>query len=175
MKKYTSTLALIICALGAFAQNNHANNILVRHDTTLLKAEESEWIVRSLIKNDPALTSQIGKSVSLIILQAIEKGKLKAIDPETNKPIPAKEIFTWKMTADTITIYNNEGNITKYQAVKRLLSSDYFKQLRIFQDWYFDVSNGKLHSEIKWIELMGDISTSQGVYLGKVAFCRIYY
>jgi len=175
MKKYTSIFALIICTFGAFAQNNQLNSILVRHDTTLLNAEECEWIIKSLIKNDPALTSQIGKPVPLIMLEGIEKGKLKAIDPETNKPIPAKEIFTWKMGTDTIPIYDNEGNITKYQAVKRLHSSDHLKQLRIYQDWYFDVSTGKFHSQIKWIELMADVSTSNGVYLGKVALCRIYY
>jgi Gliding motility associated protein GldN len=174
MKKNIATIALIIFGLSTVAQTN-TSSILVRHDTTLLKAEESEWIVKSLIKNDPALTSEIGKPVTLIILEAIEKGKLKAIDPETNKLIPAKEIFTWKMSADTIPVYDNEGNITKYQTVRRLHSSDYLKQLRIFQDWYFDVSTGKLHCQIKWVELMEDLSTSQGIYLGRVALCRVYY
>jgi hypothetical protein len=110
MKKYIPTIALIICALSTVAQNNNTGSILVRHDTTLLKADECEWIIKSLIKNDPALTSEIGKEVSLIIMQAIEKGKLKAIDPETNKPIPAKEIFTWKMATDTALIYDTDGN-----------------------------------------------------------------
>lgn len=174
MKKYIPAIALIICALSTVAQTN-TNSILVRHDTTLLKADECEWIVKSLVKNDPALTSQIGKEVSLIIMQAIEKGKLKAIDPETNKPIPAKEIFTWKMSADTIPVYDNEGNIIRDQVVKRMHSSDHLNQLRIYQDWYFDVSTGKFNGVIKWIELMEDISNSQGIYLGKVALCRVYY
>jgi len=175
MKKYSLIPALIICSLGVFAQHNQTNSMLVRHDTTLLNAEECEWVVKSLFRNDPSLTAQIGKPVPLIILQAIEKGRLKAIDPETNKPIPAKEIFTWKMNADTIPVYDNEGEITKYQAVKRKHSPDDFKQLKIFQDWYFDASTGKFHAQIKWIELMRDVSTSLGVYLGKVALCRIYY
>lgn len=149
--------------------------MLVRHDTTLLNADECRWIVKSLVKNDPSLTSEIGKPVPLIILEAIEKGRLKAIDPETNKPIPAKEIFTWKMPADTVPIYDNGGDIKMYQAVKRLHSSDTFKQIRIFQDWYFDITTGKFYTQIRWIELMGDISTSMGLYLGKVALCRIYY
>ena len=175
MKKYTLIIALIICSFSSFAQNINTNSILVRHDTTFLKADECEWIVKSLVKNDPTLTSEIGKPLSLIILQAIEKGKLKAIDPETNKPIPAKEIFTWKMGGDTIPEYDVEGNIKRYVVAKRSHSSEYLTQVRIFQDWYFDVSTGKFHSQIKWIELMEDISTSQGIYLGKVALCRIYY
>ena len=175
MKKLIVSLTLIICAFITFAQDNNANSILIRHDTTLLNADECEWVIKSLIKNDPVLTSEIGKPVPLIILQAIEKGKLKAIDPETNKPIPAKEIFTWKMSADTIPVYDNEGNVTMYQAVKMLHSSDHFKQLRIYQDWYLNVATGKFHSLIKWIELMEDITSNQGIYLGKVALCRIYY
>jgi len=175
MKKIILSFALSSFFLGTLAQKSNTNNMLVRHDTTLLNAEESEWIVKSLIKNDPALTSQIGKPIPLIMLEAIEKGRLQAVDPETNKPIPPKEIFTWKMPADTIPIYDFEGKIIKSQVVKRLHSPVYFKQVRIFQDWYFDVSTGQFHSQIKWIELMEDISTSQGIYLGKVALFRIYY
>jgi hypothetical protein len=176
MKKYTSALTLIICTFGAFAQNKNVNSILVRHDTTLLKAKECEWIVKSLIKNDPALTSDIGKPVPLIMLEAIEKGKLKAIDPETNEQIPAKEIFTWKIVADTIPMYDTKGDVSNYQVVKRLHSDEEFKEIRIFQDWYFDIATAKFRSEIKWIELMEDIiSPALGEYLGKVAFCRIYY
>jgi hypothetical protein len=175
MKKYIPTIALIICAFSSFAQNNHTNNILVRHDTTLLKAEECEWIVKSLVKNDPSLTSEIGKPVTLIILEAIEKGKLKAIDPETNKPIPAKEIFTWKMSSDTIAEFDNEGNIKGYRAMKHTHSENDLTQINIYQDWYFDVSTGKFHSVIKWIELRGNIVTSQGIFLGTTALCRIYY
>ncbi len=176
MKNVISTIALFFCAFSSFAQTTNSNSILVRHDTTLLKADECEWIIKSLIKNDPALTSEIGKPVTLIILEAIQKGKLKAIDPETNKPIPAKEIFTWKMSADTIPVYDNEGNVTMYQAVKQLHSSDNFKMLRIYQDWYFEIATGKFHSKIKWVELVEEIYTaSSGVFIGYKAFCRIYY
>ena len=175
MKKYIPTIALIICALSTVAQNNNTNSILVRHDTTLLKADECAWIIKSLIKNDPALTSAIGKEVPLIIMQAIEKGKLKAIDPETNKPIPAKEIFTWKMTGDTVPEYDAEGNIKRYLVVKRMHTSEYLNQVRIYQDWYFDVSTGKFNAVIKWIELRENIFTSQGIMLGTTALCRIYY
>ncbi|MEO6254270.1 MAG: hypothetical protein ABIO79_13235 [Ferruginibacter sp.] len=175
MKKYTATIIILICAFNSFAQSNHTNSILIRHDTTLLNAGECEWIIRSLIKNDPALTSEIGKPVSLIIMQAIEKGKIKAIDPETNKPIPSKEIFTWKMEGDTIPEYDLEGNIKRYLVARRSHAAENLTQIRIYQDWYFDVSTAKFHSRIKWIELMEDISTSMGIYLGKAPLCRIYY
>lgn len=175
MKKIFAGIAFSIFMCSASAQNSISNSILVRHDTTLLKAEECEWLIKSLVKNDPALTSEIGKPLPLIILEAIEKGKLKAIDPETNKPIPAKEIFTWRTGTDTVPVYDNEGNITKYQALKRIHSSDNFNEVRIYQDWYFNVSTGKFSTVIKWIELMQNIITSQGIFIGMTALCRIYY
>ena len=82
MKKYIITFAMLIAAFSSFAQAN-TNSILVRHDTVLLKAGECEWIIKSLVRNDPSLTSEIAKPVTQVILEAIEKGKLKAIDPET--------------------------------------------------------------------------------------------
>jgi hypothetical protein len=73
MKKHIPTIALIICALSTAAQNNNTNSILVRHDTMVLKADEYSWIIKSLIKNDRALSSEIGKEVSLIIMQGHRK------------------------------------------------------------------------------------------------------
>ncbi len=174
MKKYTLLLAAIISVFNATAQNSNSNSILIRHDTTLLKAEECEWVIKSLTKNDPALTSAIGKQLPLIILEAIEKGKLKAVDPETNKPIPGKQIFIWKLPADSVYAADTDGN-PKYFTVQRRHSSDNFTSIRVFQDWYFDLPTGKLRSVIKWMELLEEIHTSTGIFLGYAPLCRIYY
>ena len=174
MKKHIAILVLVICTFSSFSQNSNSNSILVRHDTTLLKASECEWIIKSLTKNNPELTSEIGKSVPLIILQTIAKGKLKAIDRETNKPIPGKQIYTWHLAADTMLVYNDAGNAT-YKVIQRQRSSDNIPMVRIYQDWYFDVSTGKFYSVIKWIELMEEIYSNSGTYIGSTPFCRIYY
>ena len=171
MKKYTTTLLLAIIGYGCFGQNN---SLLVRHDTTLLLANEGEWILRSLVKNDPSLTVQTGKSVPQIILEAIEKGGLTAIDPQTNQPIPGKEIFTWNMPVDSVMQADSPGKITKYVARKHQLNPSAIAQIRIFQDWYMDVSTGRFQSVIKWIELVQEVSTSTGVFIGYKPFCRIY-
>lgn len=148
--------------------------MLVRHDTTTLRAMECEWIIKSLIKNAPSVTTDIGKTIPQLILQTIEKGKLKAVDLLTGKAIPAKEIYTWHMPVDTIVQYDDAGN-TKYMAVQQRRTADNITQIRIFQDWYFDVSSGKLDSRIKWIELLEEIHTSSGIFIGYMPFCRIYY
>ena len=175
MKRYITIIALFLCTLSSFSQNGNSNGILVRHDTTLLKAEECEWIIKSLVKNNPELTSEIGKSVPQIILQAIEKGKLKAIDAETNKQITGKQIYTWRIATDTILVYDDAGKET-YKAVQRQRNPDDIPLIRIYQDWYFNVSTGKLQSVIKWIELMEEVhSNSTGIFIGYTPLCRIYY
>ena len=117
MKKHITTFTLVIAVFSSFAQKSSSNATLIRHDTTLLKAAECEWIIKWLVKNNPAGTSEIKKSVPQIIFREIEKGRVKAIDRETNKPIPAKEIYTWQMASDTIAIYDDAGNM-KYNVVQ---------------------------------------------------------
>lgn len=161
------TLTIFVSAQG--------NKMLLRHDTTLLNSDECEWIVKSLVKNDPALTPQLGKSIPLIILQAIQKGKLKAYDRTTNELIPAKEIFTWRMASDTVPQFDNEGNMTKYVVVKNEISSDMFSKIRVYQDWYMDIASGKIESQVKWIELIQEIKAFDGTIRGQMVFCRVYY
>ena len=172
MKKFITGLWITTFSFGCFAQSN---SILLRHDTTQLKALECEWVIKALIKIDPSLISEIGKSVPLIILQAIERGKLKATDPLTNKIIPAKEIFTWKMPRDTMMVADANGNYTKQEVIQRKINSDDITQLRIFQDWYFDIKTAKIQSQIKWIDLLIDVHSSSGFLLGQKNLCRIFY
>ncbi len=152
-----------------------ATKFFVRHDTTLLKASDCEWMIKSITKDELVVKTENGKSVPLLILQAIEKGKLKAFDPETNKQIPAKEIFTWQMPADTLSVYDAAGN-SKYKVVQSRVNADDIPQIRIFQNWYFNISTGKIVSEIKSIELLQEIRNNfTGVFIGNKRFCRIYY
>ena len=172
MRKYITTLLLAAINQFSFAQNS---SILVRHDTLLLKAVECEWIVKSLEKNDPSLTGQIGKTFPQILIESIASGKLKAIDPETNKQIPSKEIRTWNMRIDSVMVYDEKTGDVKMMVVKRELDPESITQIRVFQDWYMDVASGNFRSEIKWIELLREVISSSGIMLGYAPFCRIYY
>ena len=156
-----------------FGQN--ATKFFVRHDTSLLKASDCEWVIKSITKDEFAVKTEYGKSVSLLILQAIEKGKLIGFDPETTKQIPAKEIFTWQMAADTVSVFDAAGN-SKYKVVQSRVNADDITQIRIFQDWYFNMSSGKIVSESRSIELLQEIRNNfTGIFIGNKAFCKIYY
>ena len=174
MKKYLCFFLLSIALSTLHAQNNNSNSILVRHDTTTLKADDCEWIIKSLAKNDPALNQELGKSLSLFFLGAIESGKLKAFDGVTNKPIPANKILTWNLSPDSVMTTDAAGN-PKIVAKERRHSSDNIDQIRISHDWYLDIASGKLESVIKWIELREQVYTSTGMFIGYSVLCRIYY
>ena len=180
MKKYSFLFLFSIALSVLHAQSSQSNSpqgsasILVRHDTTTLKAEDCEWIIKSLVKNDPSLTQELGKPLSLFLLGAIEKGKIKAFDVISNKPIPANKILTWNLPADSVMSFDGAGN-SKIVAMKRQHSSDKIDEVRIYHDWYLDMASGKLQSVIKWIELREQVYTSSGLFIGYGALCRIYY
>lgn len=163
----------LLVSVSTFGQTN-ASAVFVRHDTTILEASDCEWIIKSLVKNDPLLTAEIGKSIPLIMLQAVQKGRLKAIDRETNQPIPGKEIFTWRMPADTVAQFDTSGNM-KYVVIQAERNPADITRLRIFQDWYFDVATAALHPVVKWIELLTEVRSSSGDFIGYMPLCRIYY
>ena len=174
MRKITIILTFIISAFSSIAQTSQSNKLLVRHDTTILQADECEWIIKSLLTNTSALTSEIGKSVPQIILEAIAKGKIKAIDVESNQPIPAKAIFTWRIGTDTVLTFDEAGN-EKYSVVQHLRNADKISRIKIYQDWYVDLLTKKFQSVIKWIELMEEVTTPSGNFIGYTSLCRIYY
>lgn len=174
MKKNICLFLFSITISVLHAQNSNSNSILVRHDTTTLKAGDCEWIIKSLAKNDPALNHELGKSLSLFLLGAIGKGKIKAFDAATNEPIPAKKILTWQIPSDSMMKYDDKGN-SKVIVVQGQHDPSRIDEIRICHDWYLDVASGKLQSVIKWIEPREQIYTSTGLFIGYRALCRIFY
>lgn len=172
MEKHLITLALAVLAYCCSAQNS---SVLVRHDTTLLKASECEWIIKSLPKNYRSLTSALGTPIPNLILQAVRKGQLRAFDPSTNKQIPAKDIYTWQMGDQTHLKTDPDGSNPREVTVKKELDLDAIVAIRVYQDWYFDVATRRLHAQLKWIELLREIHIADGSLVGRAMFCRIYY
>lgn len=137
-----------------FAQSGKPATILIRQDTTLLKVD---------------------KTSAETILQAVEQGKLKAVDCFTNQHIPARRIYTWRMSADTILRYDTIGNYTKPEIVQQHRKAEAITQIRVLQDWYFNTMSGQFISRVRWIELLEEVRSSSGVFVGLLPFCRVYY
>jgi len=174
MKSLLFFLLLLLLSLKVCCQPP-ASFVLVKHDTVILQATDCEWIIRTLVNNDSLSGHETGKSIPLVILEAIRGGRLKAIDPQTSQPIPANEIFTWRMPIDTVSRLDTSGNFVKYTAVQAERNAADFTRLRICQDWYFDPATATLQPLVKWIELIVEIRSSSGFFTGHMPFCRIYH
>ncbi|HMC99780.1 MAG TPA: hypothetical protein VKH37_06500 [Ferruginibacter sp.] len=165
-------IATLFTAFTSSAQTN--SSVFIRHDTTILKAAECEWMIRSLIKNDPAFTADLGKPIALVLFNAIENGKLKAFEYPSNQPIPGKDIRIWKMPVDSIMMYDSLGNST-IGTVQRKRNSDEITQIKVYHDWWFDLATSQFYSIPKWIDVMADVKNYAGIFIGHAVICRIYY
>jgi hypothetical protein len=151
--KLILSLILMVFASGVLAQGN-SNAVLVRRDTVRM---------------------QVDKMTAESILQAIDQGKLKAVDCVTNESIPASQVYTWRMAADTVMRYDTATDTAKMEVVWQQRKATAITQIRVRQDWYLDAISGKLSSTINWIELLEEISSFSGDFIGYRPFCRIYY
>lgn len=113
--------------------------------------------------------------IGSLIYQDILKGRLKAVDIETGKIIPAKKLMTLGMSADTVGVYdiNDPTRITAYKVVQEERSSSDFNRIRIKQDLYFDFKNERLYSVVRAVTLMQIIKLPDGTIRGQLAFCRL--
>lgn len=168
MKRITTTLAFVFTVFSSFAQNNLSKEILLRHDTTTLKTEECEWIFKP--------QARTVKSVPQVILESVQSGKLKAYDPQTNELIPGNKIYTWRQAADTMMVWDarKEENVIKVSQHK--INQEHLTRIRVYQDWYLNMATGKIESQIKKFEIMGEVLTpSSGDIIGYQILYRIQY
>lgn len=111
-----------------------------------------------------------------LIYQDLLRGRLKAIDLESGKIIPAKKILTIDMPADTIPVYdvNDPGKLVEYKVLHSERNPRDFNRIRIKQDLYFDFKNEKMYSVVKSVTLMRAFYSPDGITLRGVApFCRL--
>lgn len=166
MKKITTTIIFTLLLFTTFAQTNA---VFIRHDSTVLRSSDANWLL------PPASIPNSAHTVTTWFLQAIFKGKIKAVDPNDGKPIPGSQIYSWNMSGDTIAVYDDDLESAGYHVVKREINSQDIDRIRIQQDWYLNSASGKIYSQIRCIELMMKIYTSSGLEIGYKPFCRINY
>lgn len=113
--------------------------------------------------------------IGSLVYQDVLKGRLKAIETETGKPIPVKKFLTWRMPADTMVVYDIEDptKIREFRVVQQERSSREFTRIRIKQDLYFDFKNERLYSVIRSVILLAPVRFYDGTIRGYVSFCRL--
>jgi hypothetical protein len=146
-------------------------------DVVLLNTNEVDY---SFDRKNPSVFDSVltvyRTDIGSLVYQDILKGKLKAIDIETGKVIPAKKLMTIGMSADTIPVYdvNDVSKVTAFKVVQEERSSTDFCRIRIKQDLYFDFKNEILYSVIKSVTILQVFYMPDGKTVrGLAPFCRL--
>ncbi len=164
MKKAIHLLPSLFIAFSLSAQPGKS---LVKQDTSVFRSDECRWLIRS--------SQRETKPVPQYILESIRSGKLKAIDPQTGKLIPGNKILTWKQSTDTVMIVDEKTQENHYKILQPEINPTSLSRIRVYQDWYFYPSSGKLQSQVTKIELLMELHSMTGEIRGFVPFCRINY
>jgi len=161
MKKFLFFFVSVCIFL--FSEGQNTSN-LIRHDTTILRADESQW----LLPKDMA-----GRSVPAALLDAIASGQLKAFDSQTNQQIPSSKIFTWRQSADTMIERDVKTGRDKLKVIQHEIQPGNINRIRIYYDWLMDPVTNKIQPTVRSIELLVDIYSYDGSLRGYTPLCRI--
>ena len=156
-----------VSGLIFFNSSGQDNMLFLRHDTILLNAREAVWLIKEKAVADT------GKSVPALILDAITTGRIKARDPQTMETIPAEKILTWRQPTDTMMVWDEKKQDHVIKVIQYLIRPGDIPGIRVYHDWFLDISSGKIHQVIRSVELMQEIRTTQGILRGYIVFCKL--
>jgi hypothetical protein len=114
------------------------------------------------------------ENIMTLLFKDLTSGNLKAVDPETQEPIPTDKILTWGTTNDTVAVDNGFGSVG-YVVTERVWDPLEFKRLRLVQEWWFDPKRGKLYSTVKKAIIIRTIYNYEGGIRGHAQFMEIKY
>jgi hypothetical protein len=126
-------------------------------------------------KYDSVLTVHRPSLIS-VLLQDLYNGKIKATDYETGETISEKDFLTWKMSADTVPVYDiaDPSKYVRHEVVKISRNPDQLDHIRIVQEHWFDFKKEKLYSVVKEVMIMEEIYSRDGKkIIGWKPFCRL--
>jgi hypothetical protein len=115
-------------------------------------------------------------SLISVLLQDLYSGKIKATDYETGETISEKDFLTWKMSADTVPVYDiaDPSKFVRHEVVKISRNPDQLGNIRIVQEHWFDFKKEKLYSVVKEVIIMEEIYSRVGkTIIGWRPFCRL--
>lgn len=167
---------LVLLALQAspelMAQLDH--RYFLKEDTVVLNESQYTWLLTgsSLYKNvkrDSAV-----QTVPQLLFSLASRKKIIFYDALTGQPVPAREIYTWQMPADTIkAIWAGENE--RFTVVQQTLNTPSFTSMRICQRLYLNTETGEMSATIQWAELLLNIYASEGSFIGVRPYFRIKY
>jgi hypothetical protein len=100
--------------------------------------------------------------------------KITAVDDNNNIIAGGKVLESGNPDNVNVAIYDSTGNIVSYTTVRPEMNMDSVYEFSINQHFYFDTSKQVLYSEVNYINVYRNVVTSQGLYLGRTFYFRVY-
>lgn len=130
----------------------------------------AEWAIESNIKIDfTNPNSQIKvlkpaqKQMMEYILDAVETGKMKAYNYETEELLKEKEIKQIFAPMDSVIVYDPDtGYEMGEKAVQNMLNRPAVNKFRVKQEWYWDEETHQLNSKVTGLAPMETIYNEDG-------------
>jgi hypothetical protein len=150
--------------LGNFSLNTKpARTATAKYITT----SEVSYNVNQLDSMVDFKTLSVGdQSIVNHLFNDVSKGILKATDPQTKEQIPKDALLTWRMPADTVADYNQNGEVVAYRVTHQEFDPKDLTVMRILQDWYFDTNTQKIYSEARSVLLLRRMVSRDGEFRG---------
>ncbi|MFL5786897.1 MAG: hypothetical protein ACJ748_02500 [Flavisolibacter sp.] len=158
---------------GKFAFNN--SYVKNPGTTKLLATRQIKYFIRNDVDESNGSYSYLtGGTNNLInlILRDVEKGTIKASDPNSGQIIPPHNLLKWNILADTLMVRTADGND------KRIINQRYRKPedlplLKITEEFSFDFKTEKLYTVIGSVTLYERIKSPNGSIIGYKALCKL--
>ncbi len=170
--KYLLCFLLGLSASPAlFAQSGH--RFLLKEDTVLLDEGQCNWLLPVSADNNGRIDSA-GQTVSQLLFNLAGQQKIVFYDALSGQPVPAGEIYTWQMPADTTETMDAGGN-KRISVIQQKISTGAFTSIRICRRLFMNTATGEISDSIKWAELIRNIYAVEGSFIGTRPFYRIMY
>jgi hypothetical protein len=125
------------------------------------------------IRRDTIIINLTDTTITNSLLQSIYQGKLEARDAVSDIKIPPQQIYTWKTSADTMMVWDAKKQENVKLLVRQKIKPEQIARMKVFVEWWFISSTGKLQAIIKERELQKIVNSASGSFIGYTNFCRI--
>jgi hypothetical protein len=126
-----------------------------------------------LIKQDTVILNLSDTNITGFLLESVYQGKLEARDALTNVKIPPRQIYTWKTSTDSMMVWDAKKQENSMQLVREKIKPEQIGRMKLYMEWQFNSSTGKLEAVIKEWELQKVMNSPSGSFIGYNSFCRI--
>jgi len=109
---------------------------------------------------------KVNKSLMNYVLDAVEKGELKAYNFQSMKMLTKTQVDSIFYPKEKVVVYDENGFEVGEKEMKNELNRPAVNKFRVKQEWYFANANKKLESKVKGVAPMETIFNEDNTVRG---------